>query len=98
MQILSKKNSTKIVNSTALTQVGNNNILLNYPIFELYGFKINIQPSIYGVHLRNNTSTNETNLIGADMVALMYKAGHIGTWTLEEINRYERSVSDYFKK
>lgn len=93
------KTSTRIVNSTALTRVENNNIRLNYPIFELYGFKINIQPSIYGVHLRKGPLNNgESNLLGADMVALMYKAGQIGAWTPEEINRYERSVSDYFKK
>jgi hypothetical protein len=28
----------------------------------------------------------------------MYKAGQIGAWTPEEINRYERSVSNYFRE
>jgi hypothetical protein len=62
------KNTTRIVNSTALTRVENNNIRLSYPIFELYGFKINIQPSIYGVHLQKGSMDSESILLGADMV------------------------------
>lgn len=96
MNVLSKKNATKIVNSTVLTRVENNNIRLSYPIFELYGFRINIQPSVYSVHLQK-TANNESNLLGADMVSLMYKAGKIGAWTPEAINEYEKRVYEYFQ-
>ncbi|KAI6189429.1 SSD domain-containing protein [Aphelenchoides bicaudatus] len=92
-----QNNSTRIVNSTGLTHLDKSNIRLNYPIFELYNFKINIQPSIYGVHLKKGfLRDEESNLLGADMVALTYKAGQIGAWTPEEINKYEQAISDYF--
>jgi hypothetical protein len=96
MQVLSKQNRTTIVNSTVLTKTGNDNIRLSYPIFELYGFKINIQPCIYGVDLQQNG--NESILLGADMVSLTYKAGQIDAWNAWEIANYERKIYEYFKK
>lgn len=76
-----------------ITNEKNSNIKLSYPIVEFYSFKINIQPSIYGAHLKKRG--NETILVGADMVSLVYKAGQIDA---NEIANYERKIYEFFQK
>ncbi|CAD5208750.1 unnamed protein product [Bursaphelenchus xylophilus] len=76
----------------------NDRIRLNYPKIDVYGQKINIQQSIYGVHFKNETSPNDfTNLEYAEMAALIYKSEREGGWTDDELKEYETAVSDYFE-
>ncbi|CAD5206116.1 unnamed protein product [Bursaphelenchus okinawaensis] len=76
----------------------NDRISLHYPKIDVYGQKINIQQSIFGIHFKNETKpTDYTNLEYAEMAALIYKSEREGGWSDDELKEYETAISDYFE-
>uniref|UniRef100_A0A915EEC6 SSD domain-containing protein n=1 Tax=Ditylenchus dipsaci TaxID=166011 RepID=A0A915EEC6_9BILA len=92
----------------------NYRIKLDYPIAEIFGRSVSLQPNfleedqVASLLAGNNSSTqNETAAISAklitnmdrvEMIVLLYRAERIGGWSDAEIRDYEMSVSNYFKK
>ncbi|KAI6213066.1 Patched domain-containing protein 3 [Aphelenchoides besseyi] len=84
-------------NQTLNTLTGKN-VYLGYPNFEFFGVRINIQPNVFGVQLKHDQTNNKTELIGADLVVLTYKAGVHGAWDSKDVEVYETKVLDYFQR
>ncbi|KAI6222847.1 SSD domain-containing protein [Aphelenchoides fujianensis] len=68
----------------------------DYPIFELFGVRINIQPSVFGVRMARNPATNRSELVAAELLSLTYKAGLRDAWTAEDVEKYEMEVFRFF--
>ncbi|KAI6185403.1 Patched domain-containing protein 3 [Aphelenchoides besseyi] len=81
-----------------LRKINERNVYLGYPNFNLFGVRINIQPNVFGVQLKHNQMTNRTELVGADLVVLTYKAGIHGAWDSKDVEVYETKVLEYFQR
>uniref|UniRef100_A0A915BQB3 Ionotropic glutamate receptor C-terminal domain-containing protein n=1 Tax=Parascaris univalens TaxID=6257 RepID=A0A915BQB3_PARUN len=85
-------------------------ISLGYPVTELYGRRVNIQPNFHGVVSLNNTMMNSTeidegdssilisNMVFAKMLTLLYREERTGDWTDKQVTDYELSIVNYFQR